>query len=292
MVAELNEALDKLKLTAEEEEILGFEEDVDEEKADQIALNLINKAAVMNEGPWTFDGYTLLLKELTGMEKYSEVVFDTTRFWVKVYDVPALKQTRAFAEFIANKVGKFVTVDKGNLVGIDKSLNFIVDININKPLRRGIRVKIGTQPVWFDIRYVKLSDFYYPCGMLGHVYRGCEGFDDSIPDDKLPYGPNMQASLIASKRKGREAAIQEERQLLQAFKDRRSNKKAKMKLMFNGIEEQGVDAGPKGAEGGEGERSMKEVLDQFCAQSEWSALFPAAKVFHIDSDFSDHLPIF
>ncbi|KAJ8452773.1 hypothetical protein Cgig2_005109 [Carnegiea gigantea] len=40
-----------------------------------------------------------------------------------------------------------------------------------------------------------------------------------------------------------------------------------------------------------GERSVEEVLDRFCAQSEWSALFPAAKVFHIDNDFSDHLPI-
>ena len=259
MESAMHDVLAKLKLTAEEEEILKFEEDVDEEKADQIALSLIgklhtvnsfnigaikatfkkvwkparrvvikeldqnlflfqffsnaDKAAVMNEGPWAFDDRTLLLKELTVMEKYSDVVFETARFWVKVYDVPALKQTKAFVGFIANKVGKFVNVDENNLAEIDKSLNFIADININKPLGRDIRVKIGNQPVWFDIRYVKLSDFCYACGMLGHVYRGCEAFDDSIPEDKLPYGPNMRASPVASKRRGREVEKQKERQL-------------------------------------------------------------------------------
>ncbi|KAJ8441183.1 hypothetical protein Cgig2_024912 [Carnegiea gigantea] len=156
MESAIHDALAKLKLTVEEEEILEFEEDVDEEKADQIAPSLIgklhtvnsfnigaikatfkkvwkparglvikklnqnlflfqffsnaDKVAMMNEGPWAFNNHTLLLKELTGMEKYSDVVFDTT--------------------------------------------------------------------------------------------RDCEAFDDSIPEDKLPYGANMRVSPIASKRGG------------------------------------------------------------------------------------------
>ena len=190
-------------------------------------FSYVDKELVVNEGPRAFDGHAFLLKELTGMEKYSEVVFDTAMFCVKVYGAPTLKQTKAFADFRANKVGKFVNVDKNNLVGSDKSLNFIADININKSLRRSIRVKIGNQPGWFNIHYVKLGDFCYACGMMGHVYRGCKPFDDSIPKDKLPYGPTMRTSPIATKRRGREVEKQEERQLSKAFKDSRKNKKAK-----------------------------------------------------------------
>ena len=66
---------------------------------------------------------------------------------MKVYDIPGLNQTKAFVKCQANIVGKFVCVDDENLVGIDKSLNFIADININRPLRRGVLVNVGNQPV-------------------------------------------------------------------------------------------------------------------------------------------------
>ncbi|KAJ8438426.1 hypothetical protein Cgig2_004536 [Carnegiea gigantea] len=204
MESEIPDALVKMKLTAEEEEIIEFEEDVDEEKADQIALSLIgklntknsfniramkatfknvwkttgglffsyvDKEAVMNKGPRAFDGHTLLVKELTGMEKYSEV-------------------------------GKFVNVDENNMVGINKSLNFIANININKPLRQSIN-----QPIWFDICYVKLSDFCYACRAVGRL---------TIQYQKTSYPTGLVcvSSLIASKRRASKAKKQEETQLL------------------------------------------------------------------------------
>ena len=51
---------------------------------------------VLNEGPWAFDGSLLLLKQMTGLEVPSEVVFSIARFWVKAYDVPGKKQTCLF----------------------------------------------------------------------------------------------------------------------------------------------------------------------------------------------------
>ena len=40
-----------------------------------------------------------------------------------------------------------------------------------------------------------------------------------------------------------------------------------------------------------GEIMVEEHLDRFCASTDWSMLFPEAKVYHIDSDISDHLPL-
>ncbi|KAJ8421714.1 hypothetical protein Cgig2_020705 [Carnegiea gigantea] len=139
-----------------------------------------DKEAVLNEGPCTLDDRTLLLKELDGLEKY--LVSDIVRFRVKVYNVPRLKQTKAFAECLANLMGKFVSMDVDNLVGIDKSLNFIVDINITKPMRRGIKVKAY--------------------GRLGHIYHSYELFNKEIPEEKLLYGPNLRASPIRRKKRG------------------------------------------------------------------------------------------
>jgi len=40
---------------------------------------------------------------------------------VKVYHVSGMKQTKAFAECLGNSLGKFVSTDEANLVGMDKS---------------------------------------------------------------------------------------------------------------------------------------------------------------------------
>ncbi|KAJ8425990.1 hypothetical protein Cgig2_007804 [Carnegiea gigantea] len=307
MGSAIHDAMERLKLMAEEEELVEFEEDLDEEKADQIALSLIrklyttysfnigaikstlknawklarelvikehdrnlfifqfsckaDKEAVLNEGPWAFDGHTLPLKEVTGLERYSEVSSDTARFWVKVYDVAGLKRTKGFAECLANTIGKFVSVDEEHLVGFDKSLNFVADISIHKPLRRGIRVKVGNRSVWFNIRYVKLSDFCYACGMLGHIYRGYELYDETIPEANLPYGPNLWASPLKSKRRGWGIEKQEERMLAQAYKDAWKGKKAKMKLHLDNLEPNLLKLGENSEETG-GDIVMAMNIDE------------------------------
>ena len=47
-----------------------------------------DKAQVLNDGPWPFDGHLLLLREMTGMEQPLEMQFEYARFWVKVYELP------------------------------------------------------------------------------------------------------------------------------------------------------------------------------------------------------------
>jgi len=70
---------------------------------------------MLSERPWVFDGCTLLLKQVTRFEKYSKVQFDMAGFWVNVYDVLGIKQTKAFGVCLANKVGKFCDADSDNL---------------------------------------------------------------------------------------------------------------------------------------------------------------------------------
>ncbi|KAJ8432177.1 hypothetical protein Cgig2_008629 [Carnegiea gigantea] len=134
MAFSLEQELLQLKLTKEEDEIIDVA-DIDlEERSEQIALCLYGKLLttksfnhramksilkniwkpkrgvdfVLNDGPWCFDGKILLLTEVTGLEQPSEIQFVTTRFWVKAYNIPAKKQTIAYAQSIGLKIGKFV----------------------------------------------------------------------------------------------------------------------------------------------------------------------------------------
>jgi len=102
-----------------------------------------DKEYVLKEGPWAFDGHIPLVQEWTGLEQFSEIKFDVTRFWVKAYDVPGVRQMKTFTQFLGNRIGKLVECDETHMIGADKFLCFGVDVDINKPIHWGVTVIIG-----------------------------------------------------------------------------------------------------------------------------------------------------
>ena len=74
---------------------------------------------------------------------------------------------------IASKISKFVGVDEALIIGVEKSMNFQVDININNALRRGILVKIEFKPIRFKFTFDKLSNIccFYSYGMSSYVNK-------------------------------------------------------------------------------------------------------------------------
>ena len=191
-----------------------------------------DKEYVLNEGPWAFDGSVLLLKQMTGLEQPSEVVFDKIRFCVKAYDVPVLKQTYNFAQFLGTQVGDFVDCIEDSLGGISKTLNFRVDVDIRKPLRRGVKTLVRGTAIWIRLKYVKLPDFCYACGLLGHTYRSCGLFEEGMEEDELQYGSWLRASPLKSRRRNTDLEQQEEKRLLLAYRNRKEGGGVRTKLDF------------------------------------------------------------
>lgn len=72
-----------------------------------------------------------------------------------------------------------------------------VRIDIQKPLRRGAMMKIGSnsEEEWVDVRFEKFPDFCFGCGQIGHLTRECDDLE-AISKDKLQYG----AWLISKKK--------------------------------------------------------------------------------------------
>ncbi|KAJ8431515.1 hypothetical protein Cgig2_009752 [Carnegiea gigantea] len=148
---------------------------------------------------------------MTGLEIPSEVVFTTVRFWVKAYDVPGRKQTASFARALASNVGDLVSYDESTTLGIDEALCFRVDID----------------PTWIRLKYVRLSDFCYGCGKLGHVLKGCETVEAEEGNPDLQY-----ASPMKPRRRNMESQLAEEKRLFTAFQ-KMKNPSARTKLTFD-----------------------------------------------------------
>jgi len=78
-------------------------------------FSVVDKANVLNEGPWAFDGNIILLKELTDFEQPLEVLFNRAQFWIKAIDILSIKQTLFFARLLSENLGAFVGCDRVNL---------------------------------------------------------------------------------------------------------------------------------------------------------------------------------
>ena len=100
--------------------------------------------------------------------------------------------------------------------------------------------------MWIDLRFVKLPDFCYVCGMLGHVTKGCGLYNPSVAESDFQYGDWLRASPMKSRRRGAEAEIREERKLYLAFRSEQQVAKARLKLNFDTTSQQAVAQGAKG----------------------------------------------
>ncbi|KAI8003399.1 hypothetical protein LOK49_LG08G00886 [Camellia lanceoleosa] len=78
-----------------------------------------------------------------------------------------------------------------------RTLRIRVEINIDKPLRRGLKLALGGQEsVWIMLQYERLPNFCFHCGLLGHSVRDCgnrllEGAHRE--EVRLQYGPWLRA---------------------------------------------------------------------------------------------------
>ncbi|KAJ8441608.1 hypothetical protein Cgig2_023761 [Carnegiea gigantea] len=208
---------------------------------------------------------------MTRPEIPSEVTFATTCFWVKAYDVLGKKQTTSFTRILASNIGELVSCDEATTKGVDKALCFCIDINISKPLRRGID-KTGNQ---------------------NETPNATESSSILINVDATVTTGNR-----AFKRKQKDASLQKKSdykiRVVDVTPEISSSLSVSAEDSFidNGI----YDLGYLGYDYAwcnyqQNGVVVEERLDHYCANMEWSLPFPNALVSHIDSDISDHLPI-
>lgn len=154
-----------------------------------------DKLRVIEEKPWHFDRHAILLSDITGDIKPSEMELFELPMWVRVYNLPFKgRMQRENVEAMGKKVGRFIKADMSGSVGIDKSIRLRIGVDVRKPLIQKIKVKMrGGDEEFFEVKYEKPPIFCFFCGLMGHGVKDClECRDEEDPYEK--YGGWLKAS--------------------------------------------------------------------------------------------------
>ncbi|XP_021749920.1 uncharacterized protein LOC110715641 [Chenopodium quinoa] len=195
-------------------------------------VNEEDKNRILGGMPWFFDGKLLLLKEIIGDEQPSEIVFDRAPMWVRIMDVPFNKRNLSVMREVGDSLGGFVKIDDADPLGWGEFIRIKVLVEVHKPLRRGVFLAGGNgKAKWVDIKYERLSDFCFYCGILDHTDKECtkkEEEDDSSTEVVYQYGPWLRASPLKISR-----SMQSDREKERRLVEKLGSKKGGGSISYN-----------------------------------------------------------
>jgi hypothetical protein len=128
---------------------------------------------VVEEGPWLFRNWGMVIQGYDGYTKPSSLILDKLPIWIQIHDIPEVYlKKKEILQNLAGRVGKFIKVDTEGSAGG----NFVrvrVELDVNKPLARFTStIRKGAREV-YPVKYEKIPKFCEICGLLGHEFLEC-----------------------------------------------------------------------------------------------------------------------
>ncbi|KAL5772827.1 hypothetical protein ACOSP7_012443 [Xanthoceras sorbifolium] len=150
-------------------------------------------------GPWSFDKCLIVLEEPRGDGKFLDMGFSHVQFWVQLHNVPLVCMTKEIGWALGNKIGRVMDIDVGATGDcLGRFLRVRVVIDVTKPLNRFLCVCLleGDPDTVLLLRYERLTEYCFQCGVVGHVVHECQiaydsGGFSSVPEYK--FGTWMRA---------------------------------------------------------------------------------------------------
>ncbi|XP_050211413.1 uncharacterized protein LOC126661603 [Mercurialis annua] len=102
-----------------------------------------DRRRILCGGPWKFQDHLIVLEIPVGLGNYRESSFDKVSFWVQIHNLPLMCLNKEAGKSLGSQIGEVEEVDpgaSGDCLG--KYIRVRVKVNIKKPLRRGLRVKM------------------------------------------------------------------------------------------------------------------------------------------------------
>ncbi|CAB4286507.1 unnamed protein product [Prunus armeniaca] len=158
----------------------------------------LERATILNGGPWLFNGYLLILAEADEKVNLTRIPLVMQEFWIQVKGLPLSFMTRAMGQMIGTALGGYVVTDQSKKVDcLGSYLRIRARIDVTKPLRRSLNLRLDGDLVEVEIRYEKLPITCYHCGLIGHMEGSCTQKGVVYADDKAkPYGKWFQQDVL------------------------------------------------------------------------------------------------
>ncbi|KAL5857646.1 hypothetical protein ACOSQ3_005104 [Xanthoceras sorbifolium] len=161
--------------------------------------NLRDRQRILTGGPWNFDRSLLVLEQPRGNGYVDTMSFSMVEFWVQVHNVPLVCMTKDIGLFIGRQIVEVYEIDlgaTGDCYG--KFLHIKILVDVRKPLRRCVRIDLdgsGTISTML-LKYERLPEFCFQCGILGHATRECLDLNHEIMggSQKFEYGTWLRAT--------------------------------------------------------------------------------------------------
>jgi hypothetical protein len=150
---------------------------------------------IMEEGPWIFRGYALMLEEFDGSTLVPKVIPCKVLAWVQIHKIPHLYRTEAILKQLATKVGEVQEVEAAAIASkqggvpprVGESASHSAAGARGHPLRSPDR----QDKIVLQVKYEKLSRFCAHYGIMGHVHLECGAGEYS--EEELQFGAWMVA---------------------------------------------------------------------------------------------------
>lgn len=125
----------------------------------------------------------------------SDIHFDHLSIWVRIYNLPFGLMNGKWGDVIAKKIGPVekLEVDDQDLAW-GAYLRAKVQIDITKPLMRGVSIFSTKRQAkeWYEVRYEKLPNYCYSCGIIGHSSIECPTPAERDAEGLLPYSGDLR----------------------------------------------------------------------------------------------------
>ncbi|CAD6213027.1 unnamed protein product [Miscanthus lutarioriparius] len=162
-----------------------------------------DKNRVLDGSPWNIGKRNVLVQEFDASMRPSDIHFDYMSIWVRIYNIPFGLMNGKWGYVIAKKIGP---VEKLEVDDQDRAwgayLRAKVQINITKPLMRGVSIFSTKRQAkeWYEVRYEKLPNYCYSCGIIGYSSVECLTPAERDADGLLPYSGDLRVPDDRKKR--------------------------------------------------------------------------------------------
>ncbi|TXG47986.1 hypothetical protein EZV62_027280 [Acer yangbiense] len=130
---------------------------------------------IFSGGPWSFDNSLLVLEKPLGLGDVASLAFNRVDFWIQIPNALLLCMTKEMGEFIGQLIGNLKDIDVGSTGEyFGKYMRLKMEVDVSKPLKRFLRLELekGKESILL-LRYEKLPEYCFHCGIVGHSYQKC-----------------------------------------------------------------------------------------------------------------------